>query len=92
VIAGLVLVVLIGGTTLLGTLVLVDLVRDRIRWRGPGLIMHELICPTGELQDPQYADRRGLPYNDSIVDTTDRTLMGRAPLIVPKTQHSLRHG
>lgn len=30
----------------------------RHTWRQPGLIMHELICPAGELQDPEYGDRR----------------------------------
>lgn len=30
----------------------------RRAWHGPGLIMHELICPMGELQDPEFGDRR----------------------------------
>ena len=36
----------------------VSWLRHRRAWRGPGLIMHELICPMGELQDPEFGDRR----------------------------------
>ena len=75
-----------------GAACVVDTIREQLRWRGEGLIMHELISPAGELQDPQFADRRGHAYDESTADTTDHALMGRAPLMVQKTRHSVRHG
>ena len=48
----------LGFGLVVGVALAVSWLRARRTWRGPGLIMHELICPMGELQDPQYLDRR----------------------------------
>jgi hypothetical protein len=74
---------------------------DRKVWSGPDLPMHEIIMPMGELQDPQYADQRRA--GDSSVDDAHDTAVAvvglgikpfanRAPLSVPRSSRSLRHG
>ena len=74
---------------------------DRRVWSGPSLPMHEIIAPMGELQDPQYADRRraGDPGVDDAHDTAIavvglgiKPFANRAPLSVPRSSRSLRHG
>jgi hypothetical protein len=49
--------VVVGGA-LAGAGLAVSWLLRRRAWRGEGLIMHELICPMGELQDPEFGDRR----------------------------------
>jgi hypothetical protein len=74
---------------------LVGAVRRRRIWREPGLPMHELIAPTGELQDPQYGDRR-LPRSEWAAAESERhlyvPLMARAPWSVQKGARSVHHG
>jgi hypothetical protein len=84
-----------------GVLLAVGWVRDRRTWSAPSLPMHELIAPMGELQDPQYLDRRRT--GDSGVDEAHDTAVAvigvgvkpftnRAPLSVPRVSRSIRHG
>jgi hypothetical protein len=92
-------VVLLGlayGAGLLAAAVwLVGTVRRRRVWREPGLPLHELIAPTGELQDPQYGDRR-LPRTEWAAAECERyqylPLMARAPWAVQKGARSVHHG
>jgi hypothetical protein len=64
-------------------------------WSEPGLPLHELIAPMGELQDPQYGDRR-LPRSECAAAQSDRhgsvPVMGRAPWSVQKSARSVHHG
>lgn len=46
------------GGALVAAALAVSSLRRRRAWRGEGLIMHELISPMGELQDPEFGDRR----------------------------------
>ena len=75
--------------------------RDRKTWSAPDLPMHEIIAPMGELQDPQYADQRRA--RDASVDDAHDTAVAvvglgikpftnRAPLSVPRSARSGRHG
>lgn len=84
-----------------GALLLRSWLRDRRTWSAPDLPMHEIIAPMGELQDPQYADqRRG--RDDSVDDAHDtavavvglgiKPFANRAPLSVPRSGRSVRHG
>ena len=84
-----------------GALLALHWVRDRRTWSAPDLPMHELISPTGELQDPQYAGRRRL--GDGSVDDAHDTAVAvvgigikpfanRAPLSVQRSSRSLHHG
>lgn len=75
--------------------------RDRRTWSGPDLPMHEIIAPMGELQDPQYADqRRGRDASVTEAHDTAVAVVGlgikpfvnRAPLSVPHSSRSQRHG
>jgi hypothetical protein len=86
---------------LVAILVLVGWVRGRMTWSAPSIPMHEMIWPMGELQDPQYLDEGRV--RDSGVDDAHDTavaVMGigikpfsnRAPLSVPRSERSLRHG
>jgi hypothetical protein len=86
---------------LVAVLVFVGWVRGRMTWSAPSIPMHEMIAPMGELQDPQYLDERRV--RDSNVDDAHDTavaVMGigikpftnRAPLSVPRTERSQRHG
>jgi hypothetical protein len=84
-----------------GVLLAVRWVRDRRTWSAPDLPMHELIAPMGELQDPQYADRRrsGDGSADEAHDTAVAVIgvgikpfTNRAPLSVPRSSRSIRHG
>jgi hypothetical protein len=98
-------IVTVFGSLLLGVvvglLVAVRWVRDRRTWSAPNLSMHELIAPMGELQDPQYADRRR-PGDSSVDDAHDtavavigvgiKPFTNRAPLSVPRSSRSMRHG
>ena len=73
----------------------VTAIRRHRTWSEPGLPLHELIAPTGELQDPQYGDRR-LPRSDRAAARDERPgfmpLMGRAPWTVQKVARSVHHG
>jgi hypothetical protein len=73
----------------------VTAIRRHRTWSEPGLPLHELIAPTGELQDPQYGDRR-LPRSDRAAARDERLgfvpLMGRAPWTVQKGARSVHHG
>jgi hypothetical protein len=84
-----------------GALLLRAWLRDRRTWAGPALPMHEIIAPMGELQDPQYADQRRT--RDASVDDAHDTAVAvvglgikpfanRAPLSVPRSSRSTRHG
>jgi len=83
------------GVALIAAMV-VDAVRQRQIWSEPGLPMHELIAPTGELQDPQYGDRRRRPAAETWARRRDNRapvpLMSRAPWIVQKGERSVKHG
>lgn len=92
----LLVVVLSFGLTLVATM-LVSAIRHRQMWSEPGLPMHELIAPTGELQDPQYGDRRRRPPAELIprrreVSHDAVPLMSRAPWTVQKGARSVHHG
>jgi hypothetical protein len=86
---------------LIAILLLVGWVRGRMTWSAPSIPMHEMICPMGELQDPQYLDERRV-WDSSVDDAHDTAVavMGigikpftnRAPLSVPRTERSQRHG
>jgi hypothetical protein len=73
----------------------VSAIRRHRTWSEPGLPMHELIAPTGELQDPQFADRR-LPRSEWAAARSERPgsmpLMSRAPWSVQKSARSVHHG
>jgi hypothetical protein len=84
-----------------GALLAMHWVRDRRIWSGPNLPMQELIAPMGELQDPQYADQRGSGVSgvDEAHDTAVAVIgigikpfTNRAPLSVPRSSRSMRHG
>jgi hypothetical protein len=84
-----------------GGLLGVRWLRDRRTWSGPDLPMQELIAPMGELQDPQYADQRpgGMSGVDEAHDTAVAVIgigikpfTNRAPLSVPRSSRSIRHG
>ena len=104
-IAALVMIVMLVGTVLVAVLVavlvLVGWVRGRLTWTAPSIVMHELIAPTGELQDPQFLDERR--HRDRSADEAYDTAVAvigigikpfsnRAPLTVQRTERSLRHG
>lgn len=87
---------LVSGLGILGVAVfVVTALRRRRIWSEPGLPMHELIAPTGELQDPQFADRR-LPRSEWAAARSDKvasmSLMSRAPWSVQKSARSVHHG
>jgi hypothetical protein len=75
---------------------LVSAVRHHQIWHEPGLPMHELIAPTGELQDPQYLDRRHRPADETAARRRESVagmpLMSRAPWTVQKSARSVKHG
>jgi hypothetical protein len=85
----------------IGLLLAVRWVRDRRMWSAPDLPMHELIAPMGELQEPQYADRLR-PVEGGVDEAHDtavavigigiKPFANRAPLSVPRSSRSLRHG
>jgi hypothetical protein len=83
------------GVGLIGAM-LVGAVRRRLTWNEPGLPMHELIAPTGELQDPQYGDRRRRPADETYARRREFRgevpLMARAPWTVQKGARSVHHG
>jgi hypothetical protein len=90
------LTLVLGSGLFVGVYAVVSALRSRARWRGEGLIMHELIAPAGELQDPQFGDRR-LGFSDDAAETPhpgkgDHSLMGRAPWSVPRSSRGVRHG
>lgn len=81
--------------------VLIGWLRDRRAWSAPSILMHELIAPMGELQDPQYLDRRrgrDSSANDAhdtavaVIGIGVKPFANRAPLSVPRSERSLRHG
>jgi hypothetical protein len=91
-----VLLGLVYGSAMLGAAALVvRAIRRRRTWSEPGLPLHELIAPTGELQDPQYGDRR-LPRSEWAAANYERSeyvpVMGRAPWSVQKSARSVHHG
>jgi hypothetical protein len=73
----------------------VSAIRRHRTWNEPGLPLHELIAPTGELQDPQYGDRRR-PRSEQAAARYESPawmpLMGRAPWNVQKGARSIHHG
>lgn len=87
--------VMAAGIALVAAMV-VDAARGRLTWSEPGLPMHELIAPTGELQDPAYLDRRRRPAGESWArrpaSHVPVPLMSRAPWTVQKGERSVRHG
>jgi hypothetical protein len=104
-IAAVTMVVMVVGTAVLAVLVavlvLVGWVRARVTWSGPSILMHELIAPTGELQDPQFLnERRGRDNSANEAHDTAVAVIGigikpftnRAPLTVQRSERSLRHG
>jgi hypothetical protein len=95
VVVALLLVVLCFGITVLAA-ILVTAIRAHHAWGQPGLPMHELIAPTGELQDPQYGDRRRRPSGELSPARREShsgvPLMSRAPWTVQKGGRSVRHG
>jgi hypothetical protein len=84
-----------------GLVVLVGLVRSRRTWRAPSVWTDDFSHRTRELQDPQFADR-GRARDPSVSDAHDTAIAvaglgihpftNRAPLSVPRTEHSIRHG
>jgi hypothetical protein len=92
----LMLVAVLGFGLALVTAMVVSAVRHRLMWSEPGLPMHELIAPTGELQDPQYGDRRRRPSLETACRRRESTavvpLMSRAPWTVQKGARSVHHG
>lgn len=74
---------------------LVDRFRRRQIWNELGLPLHELIAPTGELQDPAFLGRRR-PAADSWARRPEShapvPLMARAPWTVQKGERSVKHG
>ena len=86
---------LYGGVMLVVAVFVANAIRRHRTWHEPGLPLHELIAPTGELQDPQYGDRR-LPRSEWAAAQGERLgyvpLMGRAPWSVQKIARSIHHG
>jgi len=81
--------------------VLIGWLRDRRAWSAPSILMHEMIAPMGELQDPQFLNRgrgRDSSANDAhdtavaVVGIGVKPFAKRDPLSVPRNERSLRQG
>jgi hypothetical protein len=95
------LVGVLGFGLVVGMVVLFGLLRSRRTWRAPSVWTDDFSLRTTELQDPQFADR-GRPSDPSVSDAHDTAIAvvglgihpftNRAPLSVPRNEHSIRHG